>query len=289
MTISKEELAELKGQGFIKQREGNYFAVRILSHAGNLNSKEMMEIAEIAEKYGQGYMGFTTRLCVEVPWIAYENIPAVKKQLKEAKLYSGGTGAKVRPLVACKGTVCSQGLLDTQKLCNTLHEQYFTYTLPSKFKIGIAGCPNNCTKAQLHDLGLMGQMIPKLDEERCNGCGLCTHSCRAGAISIENKKAIIDRGKCVDCGKCVQACKRRAMTSQASGIALFVGGRFGRRHRLGDRIPGLFSYEEIPDLVGKILEFYKKHGKERERFADTLERVGVHLLETILLAKEQKQ
>ena len=31
-----------------------------------------------------------------------------------------------------------------------------------KFKIAVGGCPNNCVKPDLNDLGIIGQMVPKL-------------------------------------------------------------------------------------------------------------------------------
>ena len=32
--------------------------------------------------------------------------------------------------------------------------------LPHKFKIAVGGCPNNCVKPDLNDLGIVGQRVP---------------------------------------------------------------------------------------------------------------------------------
>lgn len=65
-------------------------------------------------------------------------------------MVTGGTGAKIRPIVACKGTTCVFGLLDSQGIAKRLHERYFegwgNVALPHKFKIAVGGCPNNCVK-----------------------------------------------------------------------------------------------------------------------------------------------
>ncbi|MGI6425205.1 MAG: hypothetical protein ACOX2A_08330 [Tepidanaerobacteraceae bacterium] len=45
--------------------------------------------------------------------------------------------------------------------------------LPHKFKIGVGGCPNNCIKPDLNDLGVIGQLVPIFDEELCYGCKKC--------------------------------------------------------------------------------------------------------------------
>lgn len=33
-------------------------------------------------------------------------------------------------------------------------------TLPGMFKIGVGGCPNNCVKPDLNDVGITGTVLP---------------------------------------------------------------------------------------------------------------------------------
>lgn len=90
---------------------------------------------------------------------------------------TGGTGAKVRPVVSCKGTTCQYGLIDTFALSKKIHERFYVgyhdVVLPHKFKIAVGGCPNNCVKPNLNDMGIIGQRIPKPDAEKCRGCKKC--------------------------------------------------------------------------------------------------------------------
>jgi len=52
-----------------------------------------------------------------------------------------------------------------------------------------------------------------IDEEKCNGCGLCLKQCPEGAVIGELKKPhTIDQSKCSKCGICYTSCKFEAMT-----------------------------------------------------------------------------
>ena len=43
-----------------------------------LNAAQLKNISEVAEQFGNGHVTFTTRLTVEIPGIAYEDIEKVK-------------------------------------------------------------------------------------------------------------------------------------------------------------------------------------------------------------------
>ncbi len=154
--VTAEELAQLKGQGFLLMKDKKQFACRIVFPAGLATSQMLKDVAYLAEKYAKGLAAVTVRLNVELVGIPYENIAPMKEEMDQMGLIYGGTGAKVRPVVCCKGTVCKFGMIDTQALCKELHEQFYGIKLPHKFKINITGCPNNCAKAQLNDLAFMG-------------------------------------------------------------------------------------------------------------------------------------
>ena len=53
--------------------------------------------------------------------------------------------------------------------------------------------------------------------EDCNGCGACIDSCPAGAISLQNNKALIDINLCEGCEVCVDTCPQRAIIHSKAG------------------------------------------------------------------------
>lgn len=59
----------------------------------------------------------------------------------------------------------------------------------------------------------VNRQIVKIDEELCNGCGVCVSPCAEGAIVIENGKAKVVREElCDGAGFCLGVCPTGALT-----------------------------------------------------------------------------
>jgi dissimilatory sulfite reductase (desulfoviridin) alpha/beta subunit len=73
------------------------------------------------------------------------------------------------------------------------------------------------------------------------------------------------------------------MREKNRGYRVFAGGKFGRRPSLGRRILGVLqTKEEAMVAILAVLDFFRVHGKSRERFGDTLQRTGFPALETFV-------
>jgi dissimilatory sulfite reductase (desulfoviridin) alpha/beta subunit len=160
LTVPAAEEKRLKGLGFINNKGTDAFSARVVTGFGRLSARQLRALAEAAERFGDGCVSLTTRLSAEVTGIPYEKIGDFRAFLAENGMETGGTGSLVRPIVCCKGTTCGFGLLDTYALAAELHERFYRgyheVKLPHKFKIAVGGCPNNCVKPTLNDIGIVG-------------------------------------------------------------------------------------------------------------------------------------
>lgn len=293
MSITKEQIINVKSRGFLLNRGTECFSGRIVSVAGLFSPNELHAIAECAEKFGNGKVIFTARLAAEISGIPFDKIPEAEAFMESRGLHFGGTGAKVRPITACKGTTCVYGNIDTQGLAKTVHEKFYigmkNVKLPHKFKIGIGGCPNSCMKPSLNDVGIEGCKAFSFDIEKCKGCKKCTvsDSCPSKAVSVTDGKAIIDQNKCTECGVCIGKCPFGAVPKDAVSLCrVFVGGTWGKTQRLGTTLSSLYSIEEIPDVIEKVMLWYKENGYIKERLGSTIDRLGADTLEAAIKTSE---
>ena len=293
LTVSPQEEKRLKGLGFLNNKGTDYFSARIITVNGKITAKQQRVIAEAAEKFGNGTVLFTTRLTVELPGIPADKIEAFQEFIGEAGLTTGGTGAKVRPVVSCKGTTCQYGLLDSYGLSEEIHhrfyEGYHQVTLPHKFKIAVGGCPNNCVKPDLNDLGIIGQYLPSYDQAACKGCKKCAieKACPVHAAGLKDGRMEIDQKLCINCGRCVGKCPFDCIEKGTYGYKICIGGRWGKRAAQGRALSKIFTdKEEALLVVEKALLLYREQGENGERFADTIARLGFENVEAQLLSND---
>ena len=289
--LSDADIKRVKGLGCLQdKRYDDIFNVRVITRNGKLTAEEQMKVAEASMKFGSGEVTMTTRLTLEIQGVPYDKIDDLMAFLKEAGLDIGGTGSKVRPVVSCKGTTCQYGLIDTFALSQKLHDIYYIgwhdVTLPHKFKIAVGGCPNNCVKPNLNDLGIIGQRLPEIDLTKCRGCKVCQvqNSCPIKVAALSDGKIKIDSEACNHCGRCIGKCPFGAVNESLTGYKVYIGGRWGKKVAEGQPLNKIFtSDEEVIALAERAILFFREEGITGERFADTINRLGFDYVEDKLL------
>ena len=280
--LSAAEIKRVKGLGCLQdKRYDDIFNVRVITRNGRITAAEHRAIAEAAEKFGSGEVTMTSRLTMEIQGVKYDDIDAVIEFLSGYGLLTGGTGSLVRPVVSCKGTTCQYGLIDTFDLSEKIHERFYLgyhgVTLPHKFKIAVGGCPNNCVKPDLNDLGIIGQRVPMVDYAKCRGCKNCQveKNCPVKVAKVVDGKIQIDPKECNNCGHCKGRCPFGALEEYLNGYKVYIGGRWGKKVAHGTPLTKIFtSEEEVMDVVEKAILLFRDEGISGERFADTVNRLG---------------
>ncbi|HFW3777798.1 TPA: anaerobic sulfite reductase subunit AsrC [Salmonella enterica subsp. enterica serovar Thompson] len=173
-------LSKVRGEAMI--------SVRI---PGGILPAHLLTVArDIAETWGNGQIHLTTCQKLAMPGIRYEDIDnvnaALEPFLREIEIElcdvqvedtkAGYLAIGGRNIVACQGNrICQKANTDTTGLSRRLEK--LVYPSPYHLKTVIVGCPNDCAKASMADLGIIGVAKMRFTADRCIGCGECVLAC----------------------------------------------------------------------------------------------------------------
>ncbi|MCL6558158.1 MAG: dissimilatory-type sulfite reductase subunit beta [Firmicutes bacterium] len=263
------------------------------------------EICDIADKYCNGYVRFTTRNNIEFIVDSLEKVEALKKDLSSRKFVSGsykfpvgGTGASITNIVHTQGYVhCHTPATDASSLVKAVMDELFEYftgmTLPAKVRLAVACCLNMCGAVHCSDIALLGihRKPPIIDHEVIDQVcelPLVISSCPTGAISPdktpEGRKTLkIKVDRCMFCGNCYTMCPALPIADkEGDGVAILVGGKISNsisEPKFSKVVvayqPNNFPrYPEVVQTVKKIVEVYAADARKHERLGDWAERIG---------------
>ncbi len=291
---SAEDIARVKGLGFLRDKTTpDAFNARVLTVNGKVTATVMETVAEAARKFGNGEVALTTRMTFEIQRIPYSNIEPFLAFLAEHGLETGGTGPRVRPIVSCKGTTCQYGLIDTFSLSEQIYQRFYkgyhSVKLPHKFKIAVGGCPNNCVKPDLNDVGIIGQRLPAINTDACRGCKVCAveRACPIKNAHLADGKITIEPDACNRCGRCIGKCPFGAVTEERIGYRVTIGGRWGKQVARGSSLSTVYPSEKaVLEVIEKCILLFRAYGEAGERFADTVARLGIERVEELLASDE---
>jgi anaerobic sulfite reductase subunit C len=139
-----------------------------------------------------------------------------------------------------------------------------------EFRVTLAECPNACSQPQIKDVGIIGAVIPKITDEECSGCEACVEVCIEKCITLDSKNNIpeIDHDRCLKCGKCIHVCPTGTIAAKNKGFRVQLGGKLGRHPKLAVELEGIYSENEVLQLVKNCIDYYKTQSKHGERFAE---------------------
>ncbi|MGB0130860.1 4Fe-4S dicluster domain-containing protein [Chlorobium sp.] len=279
--------------GMMRQTQPEFYVMRLHAVAGDLTARQIRCIARVAARYGRGSVHLSTRQGVEIHYVRQEDLEKARLELLEGGVEMGACGPRVRLIVACPGNeTCRQGVIDTKTMTKTLDERYFKTETPSKFKMSVAGCSNNCSKATENDIGIRGAIEPEWVPASCSDCGLCMPLCPVRAISRRESggnpetpfRYEADEASCINCSTCTSLCPSDAWRVGKRGYHVYIGGTMGRVPRFASLLKKFVTDEEdVYRLVEEAIAFYRQHGNKKERFGHMIDRIGLDTVREVIL------
>jgi hybrid cluster-associated redox disulfide protein len=144
-----------KGANLQKIKEGKKtYAITPQLPGGFIKSDMMRKYADVADKY-HGVMKLTSAQRVMITNLKAEDIDSIWKDLGVEPAI--GFANCVRSVKICPGNAfCKRGKQDSIRLGLELDKLYHKKEMPSRMKIGVAGCPNSCSEVHIKDIGVTG-------------------------------------------------------------------------------------------------------------------------------------
>ena len=157
--LTEDEFLPLRLQNGLYMQIHSYM-LRVAIPYGTLNSKQMRQLALIAEKYDKGYGHFTTRQNIQYNWIKLSDVADVLSDLAEVDMHAIQTsGNCIRNVTSDHFAGAAVDEIEDPRPVAELLRQWSTghpeYAfLPRKFKIAVTGSSHDRVAIAFHDIGL---------------------------------------------------------------------------------------------------------------------------------------
>ncbi len=175
----KEELVQLVGEleaggedltkgwnggyfyGLHEQRQPGLYYAGLSVPVGRMNAEELIELARLADEYGDGTIGACNTQNILIRNIAKEKVAAFRQEPLIVNRFKLKPNTFVGYAVSCTGIeYCNLAIVETKERMRGL-AQYLddAVSLDTPLRIHMIGCPNSCGQRQIADIGLQGALV----------------------------------------------------------------------------------------------------------------------------------
>ena len=274
-----------------------------------MSVSHIREIMEIADKYCDGYVRWTTRNNVEFMTDTKEKAMSMKDDLLARKQPGGcykfpigGTGASVTNIVHTQGWIhCHTPATDAsgtvKATMDVMFDQWENMKLPAKLRISMACCLNMCGAVHCSDIAILGyhRKPPMIDTEYIDKMceiPLAIAACPTAAIrpakvelpdGTKVNSVAVKEERCMFCGNCYTMCPSMPLAdTEGDGIVLMAGGKISNRIDAPkfSKVVVAFIPNEQPRwptmtaVIKKMVDVYSADANKYERLGQWAERIG---------------
>jgi sulfite reductase beta subunit len=262
-----------------------------------LSVQTIRQICDLADRYCDGYLRFTSRHNIEFLLTDPANVDPLIADLAAAGFPVGGIGNSLSNIVHTQGWIhCHSAATDASGIVKALMDElvgHFTsMDLPGKLRVALACCVNMCGAVHCSDIAILGihRRPPKVNHERLpKVCELPTlvASCPTAAIrpARKNGQETVDVAEdlCMYCGNCYTVCPAMPLNDPLNdGVSIWVGGKVSNARsepafsKLA--IPFLPNnpprWPEVVEAVTKLVDVWAANARPYERMGEWIERIG---------------
>lgn len=158
-TLSEEEFKPLRLMNGLYLQLHAYM-LRVAVPYGVMSSRQMNQLAMIADKFDRGYGHFTTRQNIQFNWPQLVDTPDILDALAEVQMHAIQTsGNCIRNVTTDPfAGVAADESVDPRPVCELLR-QWSTFMpefsfLPRKFKFALTGASTDRAAIKFHDIGI---------------------------------------------------------------------------------------------------------------------------------------
>lgn len=172
------EIGEIKMQklrlqlGTYAQRQEGVQMQRIKFPAGTLSSDQLLKLADVADRYGSGFIHFTTREDAQIYYVKLEECPDMMRELASVGITTReACGNTVRNVTACyRAGVSATEIFDagpySKAFFGFMVRNKFNQVMPRKFKVAFEGCHEDHSGLLFHDIGFKAEVSKVGNVER---------------------------------------------------------------------------------------------------------------------------
>ncbi len=261
-----------------------------------LSINKIRAYCDLADKYCDGYLRFTSRHNVEFMLTDQSKIDSLIDDLAKLGHPVGGIGNAITSLVHTQGWVhCHSAATDASGIVKSVMDELYEYfaemKLPGKLRLALACCLNMCGAVHCSDIAILGihRRPPHVNHDRLRKeCEIpsVVASCPTAAIrpaTVDGNPSVeVIEENCMFCANCYTVCPSLPLNDPLNdGVSIWVGGKVSnaRHEPMFSKLAVPFlpnnppRWPEVVDTVKNIVELWAANARKFERMGEWIERI----------------